>query len=167
MNFIKRIFLAIAVLFAALSVKAQETPMFPFQGGGGVMTQFFKDSLAVSPDIIQKKATGTVIMKFTADEQGVITKMIIYYADDYLLTTPVIAALKKSSHHWIIPHNVKTYDFLIQFSIAFNPSANPDAATKDALYNYYAGRRSILTTNQVPLDNATLLPTVSVNYDLQ
>jgi len=163
----KRIFFVIAILFAALSVKAQETLMFPFQGGSSVMTQFFKDSLAVSPDVVQKKATGTVIMKFTADEQGVITKMIIYYADDYLLTGPVIAALKKSSHHWIIPHGFKTYDFIIQFAISFNPPANADASTKDALYSYYASRRSILTTNQVPLDNATLLPTIKVNYDLQ
>jgi len=49
---------------------AQQQLAFPFQGGDRAMTQFFKDSIAVSSDIIKSKATGTVVFKFTADQKA-------------------------------------------------------------------------------------------------
>jgi hypothetical protein len=97
----------IAILILSLSVRsrAQDKPVFPFQGGITIMQRFFKDSLTVSPGIIQKRAAGTVTFKFTADQSGIIKNIIIYYADDILLTPPLIEALRKSSHQWIIPDN--------------------------------------------------------------
>ena len=162
----KKILLVITVLFITVCCKAQETIPFPFQGGVTVMNRFFKDSVQVTNDIIQKKASGVVIFKFTADLSGVIKKIIIYYADDYSLTPPLIEALKKSNHKWVIPDHEKLHDFIIQFSINFNPPAN-DSQVAAEFYKYYSQRRPILSTNQVPLDDATLLPTVAVSYDLQ
>jgi hypothetical protein len=76
--------------------KAQDADLaFPFQGGNPIMTRFFKDSLQVGDEIIAKKATGTAVFKFTADINGNIQKIVVYYADDYLLTMPIIQALKK------------------------------------------------------------------------
>jgi hypothetical protein len=76
----KKTLLAIVILFMSFSCMAQEQLMFPFQGGNQIMTRFFKDSIIVSPEIIQKKATGVAIFKFTADEKGNIKKIIIYYS---------------------------------------------------------------------------------------
>jgi hypothetical protein len=163
----KKILLIITVLFIAVNCKAQETIPFPFQGGSNIMTRFFKDSVQVSPEIIQKKAAGVVIFKFTADVSGVIKKIIIYYADDYSLTPPLIEALKKSNHKWVIPDHEKLHDFIIQFAINFNPPAGGSQAVAADFYKFYSQRRPILSTNQVPLDDATLLPTVAVSYDLQ
>jgi hypothetical protein len=162
----KKILLVITILFITVCCKAQETIPFPFQGGVSVMNRFFKDSVQVTNDIIQKKASGVVIFKFTADLSGVIKKIIIYYADDYSLTPPLIEALKKSNHKWVIPDHEKLHDFIIQFSINFNPPANDRGVAAD-FYKFYSQRRPILSTNQVPLDDATLLPTVAVSYDLQ
>ena len=81
------------------------------------MNRFFKDSLIVSPEIIKEKAAGVAVFKFTADESGTIKKIIIYYADDYVLTPPIIEALKKSNHKWIIPDQEKLHDFIISFVI--------------------------------------------------
>jgi len=145
---------------------AQEQLAFPFQGGKDVMTSFFKDSLSVSPDIIQKRATGVVIFKFTADDKGGITKLIVYYADDALLIPPIIEALKKSNHKWIIPDHEKSHDFILPFSLSFNQPAAPVKGLSKAVYDFYRVRKPIVTSNQVPLDMATLLPTVQVNYDI-
>ncbi|MDB5087548.1 MAG: hypothetical protein JWR09_1542, partial [Mucilaginibacter sp.] len=93
----KRITLSIIALLISVSCFAQEEIAFPFQGGKDAMIKFFKDSLVVSQDIIQKKAVGVVMFKFTADVKGNIKKTIIYYADDALLAIPVIEAIKKSN----------------------------------------------------------------------
>jgi len=163
----KKVLVVLTILLTSVCCKAQETITFPFQGGDAIFTRFFKDSLVVSPEIVQKRATGTVIIKFTANYKGTVTKMIIYYTDDYILTIPIIEALKKSNHKWIIPDEEQVHDFIITFSINYNPPANPDAKLARQVADYYANRKPILSNNQVPIDDATLLPTVVVNYDLQ
>jgi hypothetical protein len=161
----KTILLTIA-LFLSVYCMAQQQLAFPFQGGSQVMTQFFKDSLTVSRQIIQKRAIGVVVFKFTADDKGVIKKLVVYYADDAILVSPAIDALKKSNHKWIIPDNEKFHDFIIPFSIGFNPLADGDVSAQKAFYDFYTRRKPILSTNQVPLDMVTLLPTIVVNYNL-
>src|SRR5579863_674325 len=96
--------------FLSINCLAQEQLAFPFQGGSTVMTQFFNDSLKISPQIIRAKASGLVIFKFSADEKGNIKNLVIYYADDAILAPPAIEALKKSNHKWIIPDNEKLHD---------------------------------------------------------
>lgn len=164
--FIKSITIAALFLLTSICCKAQEQLVFPFQGGVTIMNRFFKDSLTVSPEIIQKKATGTVVLKFTADPNGNVKKIIIYYADDYALTTPVIAALKKSNHKWIIPDHEKLHDFIISFTVNFNPPAIENTALAKEVYSYYKHRHPIVSVNQVPIDDVTLLPTVQVDYEL-
>lgn len=130
------------------------------------MTHFFKDSLVVSPVIIQRKTTGVVILKFTADGQGNIAKTIIYYADDAILVSPVIEAVKKSNHKWIIPSREKSHDFIISVNIRYNLPETDDAAMQKAAMDNYRNKRPILSNNQVPLDMATLLPAITINYDI-
>lgn len=160
----KKVLLSVIALFASVYCMAQQQLAFPFQGGHQAMTQFFKDSITVSPEIIKSKATGTVIFKFTADEKGTIKKFVIYYADDAILAPPLIDALKKSNHKWVVPDNEKFHDFIISFSIAFTAPAAGTPSPQKALYNFYLKRKPILSNNQVPLDNVTLLPAVVVNY---
>ncbi|MGZ3750197.1 MAG: hypothetical protein ACXVB0_03820 [Mucilaginibacter sp.] len=162
----KKIILSIAALFLSVYCMAQQQLAFPFQGGSTVMTQFFKDSLTVSPEIIKSKATGTVVFKFTADQKGAIQKLVIYYADDAILAPPMIEALRKSNHKWIVPDNEKFHDFILSFSIGFIPSESGSTSAQKALYNSYIKRKPIVSVNQVPLDNVTLLPTVIVNYKI-
>ncbi|MCC8424992.1 hypothetical protein [Mucilaginibacter sp. UR6-11] len=162
----KKIVLVAVIALIGFYAKAQEQLAFPFQGGKEVMARFFKDSLIVSPQLIARKATGTAVFKFTADEKGTIKKIIIYYADDITLTEPIIEALKKSNHKWIIPDHEKFHDFIIPFSISFTPPAIANAGLQRAVYNFYKNRKPVVSLDQVPLDMATLLPTVLVNYDL-
>jgi hypothetical protein len=162
----KRIILITISLFLSIYCMAQQQLAFPFQGGSQAMTQFFKDSITVSREIIKSKANGTVIFKFTADEKGEIKKLVIYYADDAILAPPLIEALKKSNHKWVVPDNEKFHDFIISFAIGFTPPAAGSPSPQKALYNFYQKRKPILSTNQVPLDNVTLLPAVVVNYNL-
>ena len=162
----KRIILITISLFLSVYCIAQQQLAFPFQGGSQAMTQFFKDSITVSPAIIKSKANGTVIFKFTADEKGTIKKLVIYYADDAILAPPLIEALKRSNHKWVVPDNEKFHDFIISFAIGFTPPAAGTPSPQKALYNFYQKRKPILSTNQVPLDNVTLLPAVVVNYNL-
>ncbi|MDB5011540.1 MAG: hypothetical protein JWR67_3163 [Mucilaginibacter sp.] len=161
----KKVFL-LTVLSSFFSVysMAQETLSFPFQGGHPIMTRFFKDSLKVSPEIISKKATGTAVFKFTADERGTITKIVIYYADDLLLTPPIIAALKKSNHKWIIPDKEKFHDFIIPFSISFDIPMSGNSTVQKAYYDFYLHHKPFPAVDQIPLNDATLLPTVFVKY---
>lgn len=140
--------------------------MFPFQGGKDAMTHFFRDSLVVSPVIIQRKTTGVVILKFTADGQGNIAKTIIYYADDAILVSPVIEAVKKSNHKWIIPSREKSHDFIISVNIRYNLPETDDAGMQKAAMDNYRNKRPISSNNQVPLDTATLLPAITINYDI-
>ena len=162
----KKIILFIAVLVISANCIAQAQLAFPFQGGKDIMTRFFKDSLVVSPQLKQKKATGMVIFKFTADEKGGISKIIIYYADDAVLVPPIIEALKKSNHKWIIPDHEKFNDFILPISYNFNPPAINTRAVQKAVYDFNQAKKPIFSTDQVPLDLATLLPTVMVTYDI-
>jgi len=161
----KRISISIIALLITASCFAQQKMMFPFQGGKEAMTGFFKDSIVVTPDIIHKKATGLVILKFSADGQGNVSKTIIYYADDAILVTPVIEAIKKSNHKWIIPSREKSHDFIISVNIRYNLPETDDAEMQKAAMQNYRNKRPILSNNQVPLDMATLLPAVTINYD--
>jgi hypothetical protein len=163
----KKILVITAILFTGFYTRAQDQLAFPFQGGKEIMAKFFKDSLVVSPQLIAQKATGTAVFKFTADEKGIIKKIIIYYADDIALTQPIIAALQKSNHKWIIPDHEKVHDFIIPFNIGFTAPATPGPALQKAMYNYYSRRKPVVATDQVPLDMATLLPAVTINYPLQ
>lgn len=162
----KKIILLAVVVLSSVCAMAQTQLAFPFQGGAPVMTAFFKDSVIVSPEIIKKRAAGTAVFKFTADEKGAIKRIVIYYADDYILTVPIIEALKKSNHKWIIPDHEKVHDFVLPFSIGFIPPAVPGKILEKRMFDFYTQRKPITTDNQIPLDNATLLPTVVINYEL-
>jgi hypothetical protein len=144
---------------------AQAELAFPFQGGKDIMINYFKNNLTVTPEIMKKRATGMVLFKFTADEKGKISKMIVYYADDAVLAQPVIEALKKSNRKWIIPDHEKLHDYILPFSFnVHNPT--PDTLSIIKLYKGIANRKPITTTNQVPLDLATLLPAITIDYDI-
>ena len=145
---------------------AQQQLSFPFQGGKDVMTRFFKDSLTVSKDIIKKRATGTAIFKFTADDKGAISKIVIYYTDDLLLTQPIIEALKKSNHKWIIPDHEKFHDFIVPFSIRLNAPVTGVAEEQRSHFDFYKNSKPMVSADQIPLNEASLLPTVSINYDI-
>jgi hypothetical protein len=162
----KKKILFIAAILLSVHCMAQEQLLFPFQGGKEGMDKFFKDSLTVSPEIIQKKAIGTAVFKFTADEKGAISKIIVYYADDAILAPTIIDALRKSNHKWIIPDREKTHDFIITFAFSFNPPATDSGDLQKTVYDNYRTRNPITSTNQVPLNEATLLPNVVVNYDV-
>lgn len=162
----KKILLIIALL-TSVNCMAQEGVTFPFQGGSRVMTQFFKDSLKISREIKHIKASGVVVFKFTADDNGVVRKIVIYYADDANLAPPAIEALRKSSHKWIIPEHEKLHDFIIPFLIRIDPSEALDRETQNSIYDFYSKRKPIVARDQMPLDMTTLLPTIVVNYDLK
>ena len=157
----------LALLLSSFYCKAQEELAFPFQGGAPIMTRFFKDSLVVSRDIITKKAAGLAVIKFTADINGNLSKLVIYYADDYMLAIPAVEALKKSNKKWIIPNKEKFHDFIIPFSITFNDPATAVADIQKLAYDFYKNRHPIVAKDQIPLNAATLLPTVVVKYDIQ
>jgi hypothetical protein len=158
----------VTVLFLTLSAFcfAQEQLAFPFQGGKEAMTQFFKDSLSVSQDIIQKKETGTVVIKFSARQNGSISKIVVYYADDAVLVQSVIDALRKTNHKWIISSNERIHDFIIPFVFSFNLPETAGSDLQKTVYDNYRTRKPILSKDQVPLDETTLLPPVPVSYDL-
>lgn len=162
----KKLLVLITFTLASLGLKAQDGLAFPFQGGKQVMMDYFKNNIIISPDMARKAVSGVVIFKFTADQQGAIKKIIVYYADDVLLTQPLIEAMKQSDHKWIIPDKEKLHDFILPFNIAFNIPPTATAATQKAVYNYYTGRNAVLSYDQVPLDMATLLPAVTINYNL-
>jgi hypothetical protein len=162
----KKLLIIALLVSSAFYCKAQEDLAFPFQGGGQIMNRFFKDSLHVSSEIIDKKATGMAVFKFTADINGNIQKIVIYYADDYLLTLPIIDALKKSNRKWIIPNKEKFHDFIIPFSIGYNNPSSGQAEVQRAAYEFYTQRKPIVAHDQIPLNAATLLPTVVVKYNL-
>lgn len=162
----KKITISVTAILLSIYCMAQEKLSFPFQGGKDVMNAFFKDSLTVSPEIAKKKATGLVVFKFTADEKGHISKIVIYYADDVVLASPVINALKKSNFKWVIPDHEKFHDFIIPFAFNFNKPALSNKGLQKTVYDNYTNRKPIYSTDQVPLDMATLLPTVMINYDI-
>ena len=162
----KRTILFFITIMCAASCFAQQELAFPFQGGKDVMSSFFKENIDISSDLVKRKASGTAVFKFTSDTTGAIKKIIIYYADDVALVMPIIDALKKSDGKWIIPFREKTHDFLIPFDINFKAPAIASPALQKAVYDYQRNRKPLLSNDQIPLDVATLLPTVSVVYDL-
>lgn len=163
----KKIVLTLGFVIVTMAAMAQQHLAFPFQGGSAILTRFFRDSLQVSPEIVKKKAVGTAVFKFTADEKGAITKIIVYYADDAILVVPIIDALRKTNKKWIIPDRKKVHDFILPFSISFNaPDDKIDETAQKALYDYMLKRKPITSYDQVPLDEATLLPTITVKYDI-
>ena len=163
----KKLFFIAFLLSSSIYCEAQEGNLaFPFQGGSPIMTRFFKDSLQVGTDVVNKKATGTAVIKFTADLSGNISRIVIYYADDYILAVPIIEALKKSTKKWIIPNKEKYHDFILPFSIAYLYPSSGQAEVQKAAYEFYVQRRPIISKDQIPLNSATLLPTVIVEYKL-
>ena len=162
----KKIILFFVAAMFTVSCFAQQELAFPFQGGKEVMNSFFKQNVDVSSDIVKRKVTGTAVFKFTADTAGAIKKIIIYYADDVSLVTPIIEALKKSDGKWIIPFKEKAHDFIIPFKINFKMPATASAALQKAVYDFHRNSKPLLSNDQVPLDVATLLPTVSVVYEI-
>lgn len=163
----KKIVLFITVMLVSFYGMAQKKSAFPFRGGKENMIRFFKDSLVVSPAIIQEKATGLVVFKFTADDEGNLTKIVVYYADDAVLVQPIIDVLKKSNHKWILPDHERLNDFIIPFSYSFTQPATPNKGIQKAVYDYISHRKPIYFTNQLLLDTAAnLLPTIMINYDI-
>ena len=155
----------ILITLSAYSI-AQAQLAFPFQGGKAVMDQFFKDSLYVSQLITEKRITGTAILKFSAAQNGTISKIVVYYADDAVLVQPIVDALKRSAHKWIIPDKERLHDFIIPFIFSFTLPTVETPRLRKMMYDDYHNRKSILATDQVPLDMTTLLPPVPINYDL-
>jgi len=161
----KRLIIMTALLLSAVYSRAQQGMAFPFQGGKEVMMDFFKKNVTIPDEIKKRKATGTAVLKFTADQKGAIQKIVVYYADDYLITVPFIDALKKSDHKWIIPDDEKLHDFVISFTVNLDmPAGKASAATQKQVYESYRQRKPVWASNPVPLDMTTLLPAIITAY---
>ena len=165
----KKLFILLSAILISGCAAAQMIPVAkdlpqPFKGGNVAMQRFFKDSLLITPIIETAKASGMVIFKFTADAKGAISKLVVYFADDQLLTGPVIDALKRTDGKWVIPADHKFYDFIIPFSINYKPRASIQPGTLKAILDYDQNRKPIVAADQVPLNAATLLPAVIINY---
>jgi hypothetical protein len=158
----KRLIIMAALLLSAAYGRAQQGMAFPFQGGKEVMMDFFKNTVVIPNEIKKTKATGTAVLKFTADQKGAIQKIVVYYADDYMITMPFIEALKKSDHKWIIPDDEKLHDFVISFTVKLETPAS--AAAQKQVYESYRQRKPVWATNPVPLDMTTLLPGIITTY---
>ncbi len=165
----KKILILLAAIILSSGAMAQMIPIAkdlpaPFKGGNDAMKAFFRDSLQVTSTIQNAKASGMVIFKFTADAKGTVSKMVVYYADDLMLAEPVVDALKRTSGKWVIPVDHKVYDFIIPFSINYKPTTAPKAAALKAILDFAQSKKPIVAADQVPLNAATLLPTVIINY---
>lgn len=161
----KRLILITALLLSAVYSRAQQGMAFPFQGGKEVMLDFFKKNVIIPDDIKNSNATGTAVLKFTADQKGAIQKIVVYYADDYSITLPFIEALKKSNRKWIIPDEEKLHDFIISFTVNMAvPTGNASTATQKKVFDSYRQRHPIFASNPVPLDMTTLLPAIITSY---
>ena len=158
--------LSALLVITSLSCMAQQSP-FPFQGGKTAMNKFFRDSLVIPPNITGKRATGSVMLKFTANGDGKLSKIIVYYADDARLAGPVVAALKLTANKWELPGQENSHDYIISFIYKFNPPGDDNPDLEKALLDYYTKRKPIIANNQVPLDAVTLLPAVVLTYDIQ
>jgi hypothetical protein len=164
---IKSVLIVTVLLLASVCSKAQDQAPFPYKGGSDAMIKFFKDSLPITPDMAFRKTTGTVVLKFSADASGAISRIVVYYADDVSLAQPAIDALNKTNHQWLIPPNRKLYDYLLSVTVYFNMPDNASPELKDAFYKFYAQRKQITAPNEVPLGEVTMLPNVVVTYDVQ
>lgn len=160
----KRFIIFFSLILSVLYSRAQKTLAFPFQGGRDVMMTYFKDNIVIPESLKKIKATGTAVIKFTADQKGAIQKIVVYYADDYNITVPFIEALKKSDRKWVIPDEEKVHDFVISFTINLLPQNKVSTAVQKQVYDAYQQRKPIFATNQVPLDMATLLPAIIITY---
>jgi hypothetical protein len=160
----KRFILLAAILLSAVYSRAQQGMAFPFQGGKDVMMDYFKKNVVIPDEIKSRKATGTAVLKFTADQKGAIQKIVVYYADDYIIALPFIDALKKSDHKWVIPDDEKLHDFIISFTINYTPAGKADAAIQKQVYEAYKQRRPVFATNPVPLGVTSLLPAIITTY---
>jgi len=162
----KRLIFTAALLLSAAYSRAQQGMAFPFQGGKDVMMDFFKKNVTIPDELKKRKATGTAVLKFTADQKGAIQKVVVYYADDYIITIPFIEALKKSDHKWIIPDDEKLHDFLISFTVNLEmPAGKASAATQKQVFDSYRQRKPVWAVNPIPLDMTTLLPGIITTYN--
>ncbi|MVN92248.1 hypothetical protein [Mucilaginibacter aquatilis] len=159
----KRLLFLATILLCAMFTQAQQQMPFPFQGGKDVMMTFFKENVVLPKALKDKKATGTAVIKFTADPKGAIQKIVVYYADDYSIAMPFIEALKKSDKKWIIFDGEKVHDFIISCTINLTPG-NATAAVQKQVYESYNQRKPIFASNPIPLDMATLLPAIITTY---
>jgi len=157
----KRLILTLIAALTFSFAMAQQNMEFPFQGGNKVMMDYFTNNFAPTDFIKYKAASGTVVMKFTADDKGNIIKMVVYYADDAGLAEPVINMLKGTNGKWIIPAKTKSYDFLIPFTINIDAPGNRAARPMLAFYN---SRAPIAAADQIPLNVVSLLPAVQLKY---
>lgn len=162
----KKVFLFTITLLLSVSCMAQEQLAFPFQGGKEIMARFFTENVIVPKDAVKKRVAGTVVFKFTADENGALSKIVIYYADDLALTPFIVEALKKSSSKWIIPNREKFHDFILPFSIRHNTPVTGAAEVQKSHYDFYKNSKPFVSADQIPLNEASLLPTVIINYDV-
>lgn len=162
----KKIFLFTITILLSVNCIAQEQLSFPFQGGKEIMTRFFKENITIPKDAVKKRITGTAIFKFTADENGTLSKIVIYYADDLVLTPFIVEALKKSSSKWIIPNKEKFHDYILPFSVRHNTPVTGIAEVQKSHYDFYKNSKPFVSADQIPLNEASLLPTIIVNYDV-
>jgi hypothetical protein len=161
----KRFVFLAAILLTAVCSRAQQGMAFPFQGGKDVMMDYFKKNVVIPENLKMRKATGTAVLKFTADTKGAIQKIVVYYADDYIIAMPFIQALQKSDRKWIIPDDEKLHDFVISFTVNFEmPAGKATAATQKQVYDSYRQRRPVWASNPVPLGISTLLPAIITTY---
>jgi hypothetical protein len=162
----KKILLLTITVLISVSCMAQEQLAFPFQGGKEIMTRFFNENVIVPKDAVKKRVAGTAVFKFSADENGALSKIVIYYADDLALTPFIVEALKKSSSKWIIPNREKVHDFILPFSIRHNTPVTGAAEVQKSHYDFYKNAKPFVSADQIPLNEASLLPTVIINYDV-
>jgi len=161
----KRFIIVSVLLLSALYSRAQQGMAFPFQGGKEVMMDFFKKNVVIPEELQKRKATGTAVLKFSADEKGVIQKIVVYYADDYIVALPFIEALRKSSNKWVIPDGEKLHDFLISCTINLALPANQASPTEQKqIYEAYKKRQPVWASNPIPLDMTSLLPAIITSY---
>jgi hypothetical protein len=164
--------LALLICGATLAQKKEEVKKdapklelpVPFKGGIDSMMLFFKDRFVVTPQIKQAKATGLAIFKITVETKGMIESIVVYYADDVQLTQPAIDALKRTNGKWVIPKSVKAYDFIVPFAITYKPEGGLKPAALKSILDYYEHRKPLTSPDQVPLNYATMLPTINVEY---
>lgn len=160
----KKHLIVLFAIFVSAQAMAQTSKFtFPFQGGSQAMGRYFQENTEIPTTVKDGRAIGTVILKFTADENGSVSKIVLYHADDASLLQPLIDVLKKSEHKWIIPDHEKEHDFMIPFSISFNPTGDAGDSAKK-LYKSYQSRSPMSTNDQMPLAEITLLPAVEISY---
>ncbi|MCJ8210519.1 hypothetical protein MUY27_12445 [Mucilaginibacter sp. RS28] len=159
----KKLLLIAAVMLFTANVFAQKQAIFPFQGGQQPMLDFFKTNFQPSADVKNQSASGLVILKFTVDPKGAVKKIVVYYADDVILAQNAATLLQQTDKKWIIPSDEKLHDFILTVNIGFQQPLN--AANSKKFMAFYTKRSPLVTHNQIPMESATMLPTVTLTYD--